>query len=1148
MATSSYEQKHKNDLPRRAHCDTTSTSWRAVAGTAGFFSSGHSLFLFKLQVTWLIFTLILSFCGINTALAEVKIWEDSLVIPTYFVDPPNPMPRFYEGRTHQGVQRRIYPYPMNDGLTRKKEDESYHIVYLENEYLKIGVMPGLGGRIFSALDKTNNYNFFYRQHVIKPSLIGMVGYWISGSNAWGFPHHHGPSTVKPMDYSIEDNADGSKTIWIADTEQRHRMRVLVGYTIFPNSSIIEMTIQPMNRTAIVNSFLFWANPSVHVDPNYQVIFPPSVKYVTQHAKREMTTWPIADRRYNFFDYNGIDISWWKNVGVPSSFFSWNPKEDYFGGYDHGKQAGTVWIGNHYTCPGMKFWAWGNNPSGDRANAGLTDTDGHYIELMAGAYTDNQPDYSWLQPYERKSVKMVWFPIRQLGGLKYANINGALNLQINADRNAQIRLNTTTSHKQAKVILKAGEKILFEKTIDISPDKPYLEDVALPADVTEDDLSLSLLSADNKILLCYKPAEHKPGSEPMPEPLKPPPAPEKIKTIEELYLTGLRLNQFYNASLDPYPYYEEALKRDPNDYRVNTQLGILYIKRKMWKEAEEKLRTAVERITANYTRPKDGEALYYLGVALRAQGKDKESEAYDYFYRASWSAAWHSPAYYQLAEIDCRRGDYLPALDHLDRSLSTNTNNLKALDLKVTALRKLGRAKEALQLTNQIIKMDVLDHQSRNELILLKTADEAESARSNLDKIMRDDIQSYLELAVDYSNCGFYDEAIDILSRLEKKQTTFPMVYYYLGYLWSQKGDMQKAKQYCSTASQEPYTYCFPFRAESIDVLRFASDINPADAYAPYYLGNLLYEDQPENAIAQWEKARSINDKFYIVHRNLALAYEKVQNDLPKAMASMEKAISCNSDDPRLLFEMDGLYEKNKVSPEKRYALLSKNHEAAKRRTESLLREATCAVKVGKYDEAVNIISNNSFPQFEGEAEMQDTYLNAYVLRGTERFRNGNFKEALNDFETAAAFPIGRWGRSRTAQFHYLIGTTHEALGSTEPAKADYEKTLAIAIVDKDDEYLYYHGLALQKLNRSGEAKKIFKEMLAQTQKGSGDDFFRQFEGGLSKDMRIAENHYRAGLAYQGLKMTKKAKAEFTDALKFDPGHVWSKVHLDELSN
>ncbi|MBC8378851.1 MAG: DUF5107 domain-containing protein [Planctomycetes bacterium] len=1093
--------------------------------------------------------LIMLYCSGGITCAAVEVEETSLVIPTYKVDPPNPMPRYYEGRTHQGVQRRVYPYPMNDGLTSTKEDRTYDIIYLENEYLKIGVMPTLGGRIFSAVDKTNGYDFFYRQHVIKPSLIGMVGYWISGSNAWGFPHHHGPNTAKAMDYRIQSNPDGSQTVWVANTDQRHRMRVLVGYTIFPDSSVIEMTIRPINRTPIVNSFLFWANPSVHVDENYQVIFPPSVQYVTQHAKREMTTWPVSDRRYNNYDYTDVNISWWKNIGVPSSFFSWDPKEDYFGGYDHGKQAGTAWVGNHHTSPGMKFWAWGNNPAGDRANDGLTDEDGHYIELMAGAFTDNQPDYSWLQPYETKDVKMIWFPIRQLGGLKYANRNGALNLEMSSDNTtAALCLNTTSIHKQANVVLVAGDRTLFRKTIDIDPDSPFSADVKLPQDVSEDDLSLSLFDKKNQTLLSYKPAEHKPSDVPIPDPVEPPLSPEKIKTVEQLYLTGLRLDQFYNASVDSEPYYEEALKRDPGDYRVNTQLGILYLKRNMWKQAAEHLQAAVDRITTNYTRPKDGEAFYYLAVALRAQGQD--DQAYDYFYKATWSSAWHTPAYYQLAEIDCKRGDYQKAVEHLDRAITTNTNHFKALNLKAVALRKAGQLQKALQAAETVAKMDLLDHQSANELILLQKADgshdQAKIAQDKLDTMMRDNIQSYLELATDYSNCGFYDEAIDILERLEAKQNKFPMVYYYLGYYWEKKGDTAKAQQYYKAAGTLPHEYCFPFRAESIDVLRHAAAMASDDAKPPYYLGNLLYERQPENAVIEWEKSRDLDGTFYIVHRNLALAYEQVQADQAKALASVEKAVECYHDDPRLLFELDELYENNKVSPEIRYDSLRKNHDTAKRRHETLLREATRALQVADYDRAIDILLNNYFSQFEGGRERQDTYQSAFVLRGMGKLSDGQAEPALEDFKAAMDFPIGRWGRSRTAQFYYLMGKTHQQLGNESLAKENFEKTLDVDIVNRGDEYVYYRGMALKELGEKEKAMKVFEDLLDSVQQRTGSDFFRQFEGSRSKDMQTAYDHYLVGLAYQGMEKNAEAQKEFSDALKLNPGHIWSRVHLESL--
>lgn len=1082
---------------------------------------------------------------------QLKVQEESITIPTYKIGKPNPMPRFYEGRSHQGVQRRIYPYPMDDNLTNNLENQDYNIIHVENEYLDLGIMPELGGRIYFAVDKTNNYNFFYRNNVIKPSLIGMVGNWISGALAWGYPHHHGPNTVKPMDYKIEENANGNITIWISNTDERHRMSILVGYTIYPNSSLIEMTIHPMNSTAISNSFLFWANPAVHCDSAYQVIFPPSVQYVTYHGKREMTTWPIADSRFNNYNYTGMDISWWKNTHVPSSFFSWDPREDYFGGYDHNKKAGTVWVGNHYVSPGMKYWADGNNAAGRQINDGLTDSDGRYIELMAGFYTDNQPDYSWLQPYESKSGTMIWFPVRELDGLKYANRNGALNLEVTKDRIVQIRMNSTFPQKQASVVLKSKGQILLNKIINISPAEPFKIDVSLPSEIQEDNLEIALYGSNGETLLFYRPMDHHPPENPKPEPLKALSPPEEMNSVEELYLAGLRLNQFYNASIDPMAYYNEALRRDPADYRVNTQLGIINIKKFNWVEAEKNLQIAVDRITSNYTRPKDGEGLYYLGVALRAHGKT--NKAYDFFYQASWTSAWHTAGYYQLAEIDCLRGDYTTALDHLNRSISTNSDNLRALNLKTIVLRKLNNLEAAKEQTLMILSNNKIDHQALNELYIIDSeTGKAEQALAELKEsttIMRDNVQSYLELATYYSNCGFYKEAIDLLNRLEQKGNNFPMLYYYLGYFWSKLEDQNKMLSYYQLASKMPDTYCFPFRAEEIDILTNSMQMNPGDSKAPYYLGNLLYEYQPEQAIIYWEKSRQLDDSFYIVHRNLGLAYRDVQKDYKKALTSLEKAVICNNSDPRLLFEVDGLNELNKISPQKKYEFLKKNFSTVKKRSDALLRFATRTVEYGKFDEAINILTTNKIIESEGAREMLNTYLNAYTLRGLEYTSKAKYEKALKDIKTAQAYPIGLSGRARYAQFSYLLGSIYMKTGNSEKADSCFQKALTVTIEElgSDREYLYYQGLALQELGKLNESKQIFQNMLEDAQnKSEGSLFFTQFEGGQSEDSQIALNHYLAGLAYEGLGERGKAKIEFTEVLKINPGNIWSKVHLDSL--
>jgi tetratricopeptide (TPR) repeat protein len=1100
----------------------------------------------KTNIIYHFFTFLLLFGFGMSSYGQLTVTKETITLPTYKNGEPNVMPRYYEGKTHQGVQRRIYPYPMDDQLTTDKENMDYDILTVENEFIKLGIIPSLGGRIYYALDKTNDYMWFYKNDVVKPSLIGMTGNWISGSNAWGFPHHHGPNTVKPMDYTIEDHSDGSKTIWVANTDKRHRMRALVGYTMYPKSSIVEMTIKPQNRTAISNSFLFWTNPSVHVDTTYQVIFPPSVQYVTQHAKREMTTWPIADGNYNHFDYTNVDISKWKNVGVPSSFFSWKPQEDYFGGYDHGKQAGTAWIGNHHIMPGMKYWADGNNPAGVRINKGLTDTSSQYIELMAGFYTDNQPDYSWIQPYEAKSGKMIWFPIRELEGLKYANKKGALNLE-QIDGIAKIRMNATTSFQDAKVTLESKGKIVYDEIINIGPDKPFSIDVKIPVAATEDDLEISLVDANGGILLQFAPANHHPPVEGMPKSLTPPALPKDVKTIEELYLIGLRLNQFYNAS-NPMPYYEEALRRDPNDYRVNTQLGILAIKAKDWIKAEAYLQTAVDRITMNYTRAKDGEALYYLGITQRAL--EKTQDAYNNFYKATWSSAWHSAAYYQLAEMDCNAGNIDKALGHIDRALSTNAENDNIVILKSILLRKSGKYSEAKEILERLISIDLINHWALNELYLIQTetgdSKEVDSFK-NLTSLMRNEVESYLELATSYGNCGLFKEAKDVLIRLELAGNTYPMLYYYLGYYNHLIGDSNQSLHYYKKAATMPHNYCFPYRAESIVVLEHAMKVNPQDTKTPYYLGNLFYEQQPNRAIKEWEYSRELDGSFYIVHRNLGLAYEEVLHDNDLAMKSYEKAVSMNPNDPRLLFELDKIYEKNKVSSQRKYELLKDNNETARKRTETLLRFATRSLEVGKYQEAIDLIENNTFPQLEGEREMQDTYLSAHTLRSMEYLDSESLSKAEASFKKIIDYPVGRFGRSRWAQFNYLLGITYDKIGDKDKANDYFKKAIAmnIPLRGADTEYIYYQGLALKSTGQKKASIDLFTKMLTYAKGTDTSTFFTQFEGGQSEDYQAATKHYLAGLAFEGMGEAEKANAEFEKTLTFNPSHVWARVHLNK---
>jgi len=1055
-----------------------------------------------------------------------------------------------------------------------------------------------------GVDKTDGYNFFYRQHVIKPALIGLIGAWMSGGVEWNIPHHHRASTFIPVQYRIEENADGSKTVWVGELEVRQRMRWAVGYTLRPGKSYLETSIRILNRTPVVNTMLCFANVAVHVNDDYQVIFPPSTQYVTQHAKREFTTWPIATNRFGGADFTaGVDVSWYKNHYSANSMFAWNYEDDFFAGYDHGREAGTMSVADHHVVPGKKFWTWGNGPRGRMWDKILTDDDGPYIELMVGAYSDNQPDYSWLQPYEVKSFHQYWYPFRGIGGVKNANLDAAVNLDVTTNGTVRLGFCTTSAHDAAMVTLKAGDKVLVEENIAINPSKPYLKQVTLPAGVDEHDLRASL-SADGKELVAYSPVRLKP--EPIPEPVRPPPAPKDIKTVEELYLTGLRIEQFHNPSLDPEPYWEEALSRDPGDTRVNTALGIRQLKQARFAEAEQHFRKALERLTDRYTTPKDAEATYYLGVALKAQGKN--DEAFDTFYKATWNDAWRAASYYSLAEIACGRGDMTAALGFADRSLDANGLNIRALNLKAAVLRHTGRVKEALMVLDAAsLKADPLDVRLMTERWLAtKNRDDAEMLRATL----RDYPAPGLETAAEYLNAGLWEDGTTLLKEMvaaarDKSQVT-PMVYYYLGDFAEKLGQTPQANESYRLAEQMSPDCVFPFQVEDIPVLQQAMEVNPADARAPYYLGDLLFDWQPEEAVKLWEQSAALDPSFPIVQRNLAIAcsHQDKEGSPAKAVAYLEKTVSLGDKYPVHFFELDQLYESAGTPPEKRLAVLENHQKAVAERDDALARAISLKVFAGKYDEAIALMQSRQFNIWEGGARynVTDPWTDAHLLRGHQYFAAKQYREALADYQAALSFPDNlraerREGSGpRSAEVAYWIGTAYEALGENPKAKQSWQEAVvmepprpggrggrrggvgasvpdasgrgtgvaasvsdasgrrgagASGMVSERNIQRYYQALAQRKLGQNDTAENTFRQLVtsgteALSQTSGGIDFFSAFGERQTQRSRTAMAHYVAGLGYLELGETDKAKEEFVQTLQSSPDHLGAKTALAQI--
>ncbi|MFO7934537.1 MAG: DUF5107 domain-containing protein, partial [Bacteroidales bacterium] len=1021
---------------------------------------------------------------------SVRIWEETVFLPTYLVDEPDRIPRFYEGRAYQGAQGRVYPYPIYESLSDTRVDKEYEMVYLENEFIRIELLPEIGGRLFGALDKSNGYDFIYRQHVIKPGLIGMLGAWISGGIEWNFPHHHRATAFMPVDYVMQENADGSSTVWIGEVEIRHRMKFMLGVTVYPGKSYFEVTFRPYNRTPFIHSFLYFANTGVHTSEDYQVIFPPSTRFGTYHGKNQFIRWPVSHEIYNRVDYTeGVDISWWKNHPEWTSIFAWNYQDDFVGGYDHGKEAGIMLVSDHHIAPGKKFWTWSTGPRGKLWDEALTETDGPELELMIGGYSDNQPDYSWLQPYETKYLKQYFYPLRGIGNVKNANREAAVNLETIGGDSVRIALNTTSRRKNARVILTAGDETIFSEPLDIDPANPWSGKVAIPRGTVETDLKAALFDADGVELVSYSPEV--PEETEMPDAAVPPGDPEEIGTVEELYLTGLRLEQFYNPSYDPEPYYLEALRRDPENYRVNKSLGLMKLRKGIFDRAEEHLQAAVGRITRNHTKPRDGEAYYYLGLCQKFQGKNEE--AYKNLYQATWSQAFHTAAYFQLAELACMKKEHSEALQHLQRSLSTNVHHTSANNLRSAILRVRGEYAKAYSLACEVREFDPLDFWSLCEkyFTLQETGKESEAQKALhlLRQGMHGYDQSYLELSMDYAGAGLWDDAIRVLEDVylagDVDRESNPMVYYFLGSFWLQKGNEAKGLEYFHRASEQPPDYCFPFRLESIGILEKAAKMNPSDARAPFYLGNLLFDLQPERAIRAWKRSVELDDSYWLAHRNLGMACDRVNQNTSLAVDHYLKAIRLKPDDQRLLYELDLIYAAAREDPETRLELLRKHHDviADNNVSDALAREVMLLVQLGRYEEALNVLEANRFKQWEGVSKAYNSYVDAHLFLGLNLMEEGTWQEALEHMKAAGEFPFYmmvakpyRGGRS--AEVHYFTGTVCEAMGDTEAAREAYQSCVDERQNLALDENHYYRAKGLEKLGKTKEAGEIFDGLIA----------------------------------------------------------------------
>ncbi len=852
-----------------------------------------------------------------------------------------------------------------------------------------------------------------------------------------------------------------------------------------NSKSVFITATLQTRT-----FLWWANAATHAHEQYQSFFPKDVRFVADHAKRAVTEFPHSQGVYYGIDYGerartGVpqeeapgkfipdgsyttnDLAWYANIPVPTSYMIVGSRGDFFGGYDHRRRAGTVAYANHHIAPGKKQWTWGNHDFGYAWDRSLTDHDGPYVELMSGVYTDNQPDFSFLAPGETKTFSQFWYPIGDIGVPDFANLHAALRVE-NSEGLVRLHLQVTENIPNACIRIRIGTAEIARWVGKLIAAGPLQLD--FPCGEATGPLLVTLANGDNQVLR-YAPDEIVPV--PAPAVAIEPPPPEEVTSNDELFLIGLHLEQYRHPTREPEAYWLEAIKRDPGDSRSNLALGRWHLNRGEFAEAEKFLAASITRLTMRNPNPPDGEPHYTLGLALSYLGR--REDAYNAFYKSAWNAAWRSPAYHRLAEIDCTRADWTTALDHLDQSLRAGTDNLNARNLRTLVLQRLGRTAESNAYLDETRALDPLDIFSR--WLATKTSSQ--------------DGQLLLDLAFDLVRAGFLDDALSLLNEndLGTTGTAEPMLLYLQAEILDRLGrsaDGAKAREHARKIS--PFGV-FPNRIEELVLLRKEVDANPNDPHAPYYLGNLLYDRRRyAEGIAMWESTAALEPSFATVWRNLGIGYFNALHNPARAVQAFVKARSAAPSDARILYEYDQLMKRTGHALSERLADLEATAMLVERRDDLTVELASLYNSVNQPQRALDLLVHREFQPWEGgEGLVLTQYIRANVLLAYRSLHASDPSQAIT-WLLAASQPPQNLSEAKhllmnLSMIDYWLGVAYHDAGNVSEAeyhwnraarqKGDFQQMQTKSISDNT----YWSACALRRLNREQDALGAFRAIL-----------------------------------------------------------------------
>lgn len=1046
----------------------------------------------------------------NTAHAQpVHAWEGSITIPTYQLGPPDPNPPFALVNPHP-----VYPYPMLDDLSDQRAPKSYRAIYLENEYLKIIVLPELGGHVYSVYDKHNHREMLYRNNVIKYGLVGPRGAWIAGGMEFSFPFAHTTDTVSDVESALSQNSDGSATAHIGAIDWVSNMYWEIALTLRPNTARLEEQVTLFNATPLNNLYLFWTNTAVSATNDLQYVYPMR-ETISDDPFAIVQSWPV---------WKGVDQSWYKNDPSAMAIFARDVHRSFFGIYYHQSNYGVVHVSDFRQDPGKKVWSWGTARSGRIWDTILSDNDGPYNEIQSGRFA-TQGYREFMEPRRAEQWTEYWYPVAGLeGGFVEATSQMALNasfLQKGSAQAGEVKLliSPVAAVHNATLTVAIGSTLLRTiHNLQLDPLQTAAYMIPVPdLERARKDLRVEVKSEEGKQLLAWSASDPIDGNPDLiPSAGKPLHTPISITSetpLEQLYLQGVFLQKRGDTE-GARKIFRQVLQRDPGYIPALLDEAFYSYRAADFAEAERLIHLAQQRDDENPM------VAYAAGLVYRAQGRLSLAA------NAFWDVIHYgprsmpglslSPAYMELGEIAIRQRDYAIAVDLLQKAIDHNPGDALALADLAVAERLNGNMQAATAASTKAVRqMPLLPY-------ALAENWQDRGAAQTWTQTASSDPQNYLAVAAWFHDLGAWQSSDAVLNAAINAlpaQSVSPMIYYYLAANSRQEGELERAGRFAAKAASLPVANVFPNTITDAAILTDEVHQSPQDAHARYALGNFLFaHSRHDEAAALWSEALDRQFESSVLLRNLGVYEWHVKDNLANAARYYARAIAISPKDYRLYEDLDEIYEEAGDTAARTKLFHDAPADVVDRDT-IRARHALLFLEQLQPDQALALLSNHTFKPWEGGVVVHNIFVRANLEKGKMALAAHRPQEAAQDFHEAMRYPenlgTGEPAQPELAEQLYWLGVALDTAGKGTEAKAAWTKANSTEDEGKTN---VFSALSYGKLGQNTLAQQLLKQCIA----------------GAESPNATAADYLRAGIAERYNGNMERARRNFQLALKADP--------------